>query len=103
MTSPKRVRLCSLADLSRGRQTIDLGEDAVLVLVDRGTIHVLDAHCPHQYAPLHSGPIEAGVLVCPHHGWRFRLSDGVSPDTPCIRIRKWPSFIEDGAVWTEIA
>lgn len=98
-----RRALCAIAALDHGRVTVDLDAfTAVLVLRDGDAIHVVDGHCPHQFAPLHDGRIEAGVLVCPHHGWRFRLSDGISPDTPYIRVLKWKHWLDDGQVWIEV-
>lgn len=35
------------------------------------------AVCPHQMGPLDSAQLIAGEIICPWHGYRFRLADGV--------------------------
>lgn len=35
-----------------------------------------DQYCPHASEDLACAHIEAGVLTCPRHGWRFSLKDG---------------------------
>ena len=99
-----RVAVCRLTDLVGGRLLVDVDgvADPLLVVADGDAVHVLDGLCPHQFAPLDDGPVEDGVLVCAHHGWRFALSTGQSPDSPFICIRRWPAVVEDGVVWTEV-
>lgn len=92
--------VCRLDELEDGRLMVetDAGED-LLVIQHEGQLYVLDAMCPHQYAPLLGGDIdEEGVLECPLHGWRFRLSDGRSPDSEFICVRRYEATTEDGQV-----
>ena len=45
--------------------------------------------CPHAQGDLSKGQIKDGCLVCPSHGWRFRLSDGMCLDSNArISIKK---------------
>lgn len=39
-------------------------------------IFAIDAMCPHAGANLAKGDVCDGVVSCPVHLWRFRLSDG---------------------------
>jgi nitrite reductase/ring-hydroxylating ferredoxin subunit len=41
-----------------------------------GTVYALSNFCPHLTGNLGEGAIEDDVLVCPEHGWRFKLSSG---------------------------
>ena len=95
-----RQRLCALSDLDGDRLLTDHPDsgDPVLVLRDASGIHVVDALCPHQYAPLLGGELEDGILTCPMHHWRFDVRTGESPDMP-VCIQRWNAIVEDGVVW----
>lgn len=41
-----------------------------------GTLTRLKRRCPHQGAPMETGSVQDGHLVCPWHGCRFRLGSG---------------------------
>ncbi len=47
-----------------------------LYVDSRGTVHALDAFCPHLEGPLFQGTVTEDVVVCPWHLWRFSLQDG---------------------------
>jgi nitrite reductase/ring-hydroxylating ferredoxin subunit len=58
-----------------------------LVLVRQGeTILALHDQCAHAGGPLSGGTIVDGVIECPWHGSRFRLSDG--------RLRRGPAVYD---------
>lgn len=97
------VALCRLEDLDAGPLLVDVPDtdDTVLVLRAVGEVHVLDGHCPHQFAPLLGGEIAGCILTCPLHGWRFDVRTGISPDSTFLRVRHWPSRVEAGVVWLE--
>jgi phenylpropionate dioxygenase-like ring-hydroxylating dioxygenase large terminal subunit len=48
-----------------------LGRRFVLFRGQDGRVAALDDRCPHRGAALSRGSVEAGLLVCPYHGWRF--------------------------------
>ena len=58
----------------------------------------IDDMCPHAGASLGGGHVEDGIVTCPWHYWRFRLSDGAWADNPRIKIGSYPVRI----VGTEI-
>jgi len=63
-----------------------------------GRVFALDARCPHRGGPLSDGLIGAGVVVCPLHGWRFRLADGKEIENDSA-VRTYPVELRDGCVW----
>ncbi|MDT7545140.1 MAG: hypothetical protein QOE99_1250 [Actinomycetota bacterium] len=67
---------CPLAALARegDRWT----GDGVTVVRDRGRLHAFAEQCPHGGASLAGAPVKRGVVTCPRHGARFRLSDGTA-------------------------
>jgi nitrite reductase/ring-hydroxylating ferredoxin subunit len=56
------------------------GETVVLLIRRNGRVFAMDDRCPHRGGYLHSGTYSAaeGAVVCPLHGWSFRLEDGAS-------------------------
>ncbi|MGH3171188.1 MAG: Rieske 2Fe-2S domain-containing protein [Trebonia sp.] len=52
------------------------GGVSVVVVRDRGSIHVLGGRCSHLSGPLGDGNYEDGCLTCPWHGSKFRVADG---------------------------
>ena len=57
--------------------------------------------CPHMGASLSGGVIENGVVTCPWHAWRFRLTDGAWADNPRIKIGCYPVRVEGDEVQVE--
>ncbi|KAJ8036135.1 Rieske domain-containing protein [Holothuria leucospilota] len=59
------------------------GEDMVIVFVAPDKFYAMDASCPHAGGPMNLGDIEdiGGhmSIICPWHGYSFRLDDGSSP------------------------
>ena len=47
---------------------------------------ILDS-CPHMGASLAGGYVEAGVVTCPWHAWRFCTRDGTWMDNPRAAVR----------------
>ena len=83
---------------------IQLGERAVVVVRRGEALHALAGLCPHDHAALSDGQVHGDELVCPRHGARFRLSDGVCaagfrlPALPCYPVRVHAGRVEiDGA------
>ena len=61
-----------------------------LVLVRQGeTVLALHDQCAHAGGPLSEGSLEAGAVVCPWHGSRYRLADG--------RVTRGPSVYDQPA------
>ena len=58
----------------------------VAVFFDGETYSAIDDLCPHMGASLGTGPLRDGVVTCPWHAWRFRLSDGAWCDNPKLRV-----------------
>ena len=98
-------------------EDVAVGESEALFYFDRhlaawrdeeGTLHVMDAYCPHLGAHLgHGGKVCGTEIECPFHGWRFD-ADGANSDIPYstrvnkkARIRTFPVLEINGKtlVW----
>lgn len=73
------------------------GKRIVLMRSSRRIVAFPD-RCPHAAARLSTGKVEAGGIVCPRHGWRFRLSDGHCAEHPIYTLQLWPCREVDGRV-----
>lgn len=77
------VAVAKLADLEPDQgTTIQVkGRLIALFLLD-GQVQAIDDCCPHMGASLATGYVCDGVVMCPWHAWRFRISDGLWVDAP---------------------
>lgn len=63
---------CRAGQLRRKPRKLSLfGQKIVLFRGADGKPSALRDLCPHRNAPLSSGRVVAGRLVCPYHGWQF--------------------------------
>lgn len=52
---------------------------SVAIFRDGGTLAAVSNLCAHQNGPLGEGRIQNGCVVCPWHGYEYRLRDGCAP------------------------
>jgi nitrite reductase (NADH) small subunit/3-phenylpropionate/trans-cinnamate dioxygenase ferredoxin subunit len=57
----------------------------VAIFFDGQSYHAMNDFCPHMGASLAAGHFEDGVVACPWHAWRFRVSDGAWCDNAAIK------------------
>jgi len=82
--------VCKIGDLVDGQaKTVVVGDRVIAVFNDRGEFCALDDTCPHMGASLGAGHLEAGVVTCPWHGWRFRVRDGAWADNPRVKTGRY--------------
>jgi nitrite reductase/ring-hydroxylating ferredoxin subunit len=66
-----------LSDLQPGKpHKVQADGRAVLVYREGGDVYAMEDACSHAGGPLSEGEINTGVVTCPWHGSRFRLTDG---------------------------
>jgi nitrite reductase (NADH) small subunit/3-phenylpropionate/trans-cinnamate dioxygenase ferredoxin subunit len=68
-----------------GSIVVSANQKEVAVFRSNGQFFAIDDLCPHMGASLSGGFVEDGVVTCPWHYWRFRLSDGAWADSPRIK------------------
>jgi nitrite reductase (NADH) small subunit/3-phenylpropionate/trans-cinnamate dioxygenase ferredoxin subunit len=87
------------------------GKGATFVVDDRlvavfnvgGTYHAIDDLCPHMGASLGAGEVYEETVVCPWHGWRFRVTDGTWCDNPRIKIPAFEARVEGDEIQVRVA
>lgn len=82
----QRIALGTVGDFPDGEAAVvEVNGKDVAVFHVGGQFYAIDDLCPHMGASLSSGHVEDGVVTCPWHYWRFRLSDGAWADNPKVK------------------
>lgn len=94
------TRVCRSADVDEGqlRRVFYGNKRVVLTRVD-GAVRAFSNTCPHAGAPLSGGRMVGDCIVCPRHGWHFRVTDGICKATPVYQLRTYLVEERDGGVW----
>jgi nitrite reductase (NADH) small subunit len=71
-------------------KTVAVGSRLVAIFLVEDQPCAIEDVCPHMGASLGAGEVENGVVTCPWHGWRFRVTDGTWADNPRIKISSFP-------------
>jgi nitrite reductase (NADH) small subunit len=80
------VTVAKVGDIAPGRgKAFPVGDRLVAVFHVDGQYYALDDFCPHMGAPLATGQLRDGLVICDRHQWAFRLADGTSPDSDTLR------------------
>jgi nitrite reductase (NADH) small subunit/3-phenylpropionate/trans-cinnamate dioxygenase ferredoxin subunit len=95
--------VCRVEELVEGEaRTAVVANKLIAVFRQEGRFYALDDVCPHMGASLSGGYVENGIVTCPWHAWRFRLSDGAWADNPRLKTGCYPVRVEDGQVQVEL-
>lgn len=76
------------------------GLDIALFNVD-GTFYAIENTCPHRGGPLGEGMLDAGVVTCPWHGWRYDVKTGQSVMMP-VSVKAFEVKVEGDEVRVNI-
>ena len=83
--------VCKVDELPEGEgKTVVVGDKLIALFHSGGSFYAIDDVCPHMGASLGAGYLEEGVVTCPWHAWRFRVTDGTWADNPRIKIPCYP-------------
>ncbi|WP_293862587.1 Rieske 2Fe-2S domain-containing protein [uncultured Alsobacter sp.] len=72
------------------------GGEAVAIFNDAGRLSAISNLCAHQNGPLGEGRLIDGCVVCPWHGYQYRVTDGCAPAPFTERIATYTLAIRDG-------
>ncbi len=65
-------------------------------------VHAVSAVCPHAGGPIADGDIDAGLVVCPWHGWSFDVTTGECNVDPGTTLPVYEVSVQDGAVTVKL-
>ena len=89
------VAVAKVGDISEGQgQAYAVNGRMVAVFLEGGKYSAIDDFCPHMGASLAGGYLEAGIVTCPWHAWRFCIHDGKWCDNPKIKIDAFEVRVE---------
>lgn len=95
--------VCKVNDVKEGEgKTVSVDGKLIAVFREGDAFRAIDDVCPHMGASLSGGHLENGIVSCPWHAWRFRLSDGAWADNPRIKIGCYGVRIEGDEVQVDI-
>jgi nitrite reductase (NADH) small subunit/3-phenylpropionate/trans-cinnamate dioxygenase ferredoxin subunit len=96
------VRVCGVEELANGAsRVVEVAGRPVAVFRQGDSYFAIDDVCPHMGASLSDGYVEDGIVTCPWHAWRFRLSDGLWADSPRLKIGCYKVHVVEGEVRVE--
>lgn len=102
--SDEFVTVARVGEIPEGRgRTVLVGEKLIALFHEGGAYHAIDDMCPHMGASLSEGSVSAGVVTCPWHAWRFRISDGTWCDNPRIKIAAYETRIVGDEIQVRLA
>src|SRR4051812_19460147 len=83
---PEFRTVCKVQEVPDGEgKTVAVGKKLIAVFRVGNEVFAIDDVCPHMGASLSGGYVEDGIVTCPWHAWRFRLSDGAWADNPRVK------------------
>lgn len=96
--------VCKVHEVAEGEgKTVQVGNKLVALFKTGDQFSAIDDVCPHMGASLSSGLLENGIVTCPWHAWRFRVTDGTWADNPRIKIGCHPVRVVGDDVQVQIA
>jgi len=79
------VAVLDAKDLVEGKLTrVDAAGIPAVLLKQGNSIYAIGATCTHMAGPLDEGTCQDGVVTCPWHGSRFRMSNGAVVNGPAV-------------------
>lgn len=95
--------ICKIDELKEGKGKRFIVDDTdIAVFLLNGKVYALSNICPHQHsAIIYDGFLEDEFVVCPAHGWKFKLSDG-KKENGYNGLKSFPVKIENQKVYVEI-
>ncbi len=92
---PEFHQACKVGDVPEGEgKAVQVRGKVIALFCVNGEHHAIDDMCPHMGASLAGGYVEDGIVTCPWHAWRFRITDGTWADNKRVKIGSYPVRIE---------
>ena len=95
--------IANLDELKKtGVQRVFFDSRAVALFYVEGNCYALANACPHRGGPFSEGEVIRSRVLCPWHGWAFRLSDGVCLKNADYSVETYPTKVEQGKVFLSL-
>ena len=84
-------------------KSIGAGNRRIVVYHAEDGFYAMADECSHDYAPISTGRVMNGQIVCPRHGARFDIKTGEVKAPPAVAdIDTFETKIEQGTVFVRI-
>jgi nitrite reductase/ring-hydroxylating ferredoxin subunit/DMSO/TMAO reductase YedYZ heme-binding membrane subunit len=70
----------------------------VALFRDEGRFYAISNACAHQNGPLGEGKVVKGCVICPWHGYEYRLIDGCAPAPFTEKVRTYRLRLSEGQI-----
>jgi nitrite reductase/ring-hydroxylating ferredoxin subunit len=70
-------------------------DENILLCKSGEKIYAVKNCCGNTALPLDGAAVDQGYIICPWHGCAYRLSDGVLESNPLVRLKKYPTEVND--------
>jgi nitrite reductase (NADH) small subunit len=98
------MTVCKVGDIPDGAAAVvTVGAKDIAVFHTDGKYYAIDDRCPHAGASLSGGHVEHGIVTCPWHAWRFRLSDGAWADNPRVKTACYPVYVNGDLIQVDVS
>lgn len=76
----------------------------IALFINGDKVCAIDDCCPHMGGPLSEGSVHEGIVICPWHAWRFRITDGTWADAPSAgtRVQTYESKVDGDTVYINV-
>ncbi|WP_407186867.1 NifU family protein [Bradyrhizobium centrosematis] len=68
-------------------RSMSLENRKVILYRDGASITCFENACAHLGFPIHDGEVESGIIICPHHGFRYDLASGECLTAPEVQLQ----------------
>lgn len=95
----------SIQDLpDGGHRVVTVAQTPIMLWRTGEMVHAMDSRCPHMGYPLTKGTVDAGILRCHWHHWRFDLASGGCFTAGGDDLPTYNVLIDDtGRIWVGAA
>ena len=99
------IRVAERSEVAAGRPArVAVDRTDIVLLRHAGRVYALGNRCTHTDGPLALGWIDGDRVVCPWHGARFGLADGMPCSGPADRpVATYPVREEGGGVFVQVS
>ena len=99
----QEVKAAKVQDIPVGQGIVaQLGEQSIAIFNVEGKFYAIDNACCHRGGPLGEGELEASVVTCPWHAWRFDVRTGENPDLPKAKVKPYALRVEGEDIWISL-
>lgn len=103
VTMPRFIKVLETDDLLDGSVRAVEADGTCLALCKyNGQLFAISDFCPHLSGHLAQGRLESDELICPEHGWRFKLTTGRCTTVRDRSAHTFPVRVDETGVYVGV-